>query len=102
MKYDRSEPFRADYARLSAQERLLFRKAIQEINAAYALRGGTWPPRWPSHLRIKAVRGAPGIWEMTWSFAGPDGRATFELITIGGEPALRWRRIGDHRIFEQP
>jgi len=40
--------------------------------------------------------------EMTWSFAGPDGRATFELVEVDGEPAIRWRRIGDHRIFEEP
>ena len=45
---------------------------------------------------------APGIWEMTWSFAGPDGRATFEWIRIAGEPGIRWRRIGGHAIFGQP
>jgi hypothetical protein len=39
---------------------------------------------------------------MTWSFAGPDGRATFEFITIDGEPAIRWRRIGGHEIFAEP
>ncbi|MCL5265766.1 MAG: hypothetical protein M1343_11370 [Chloroflexi bacterium] len=42
------------------------------------------------------------IWEMTWSFSGPDGRATFELASIDGEPAIRWRRIGNHRIFREP
>ncbi len=39
---------------------------------------------------------------MTWSFASPDGRATFELVTIGGELRCRWRRVGDHDVFEQP
>jgi len=45
---------------------------------------------------------APGIWEMTWSFSGPDGRATFALINIDGEVVLRWRRIGGHAIFRRP
>ena len=45
---------------------------------------------------------APRIWEMTWSFAGPDGRATFEFVTRDGEVRILWRRIGDHRIFHQP
>ena len=43
-----------------------------------------------------------GVWEMTWSFAGPDGRATFEWATSDGEPVVRWRRIGGHEIFGQP
>ena len=72
------------------------------INRAYVARGGGPLPAWPASLRVKSVQGHPGIWEMTWSFAGPDGRATFEFIEIDGEPAIRWRRIGDHRIFEPP
>ena len=50
----------------------------------------------------KYVEGAPGVHEMTWSFSGPDGRATFEWVRIDGELAVRWRRIGGHRIFRQP
>jgi hypothetical protein len=46
------------------------------------------------------------VWEMTWSFSGPDGRATWEWVNVDGEegaqPAVRWRRIGDHRIFKAP
>ncbi len=48
------------------------------------------------------MRGYPNLWEMTWSFSGPDGRAIFEFITIDGELAIRWRRIDDHRIYEAP
>lgn len=44
----------------------------------------------------------PGLWEMTWSFSGPDGRATFEFITLDGEPHVRWRRIGTHAIYTSP
>ena len=39
---------------------------------------------------------------MTWSFASPDGRATFELRTVDGELQCLWRRIGDHRVFRAP
>jgi hypothetical protein len=39
---------------------------------------------------------------MTWSFASPDGRATFEFVTIGGQLHCRWRRIGDHGVFRNP
>jgi hypothetical protein len=48
------------------------------------------------------VEGAPGIFEMTWSVARPDGRATFEWTVIEGVLGLRWRRIGGHRIFREP
>jgi len=56
---------------------------------------------WPKSLRVKRVQGLPGVWETTWSFAGPDGRATFEWVEIDGEPGIRWRRIGGHEIFER-
>lgn len=102
MKYQRSASFLADYQRLSPEERQLFRDAVRRLNRAYESRGQDALPRWPAALRVKPVQGAPGIWELTWSLAGPDGRATFEFVTVDGEPAVRWRRIGDHRIFREP
>ncbi|MBA3876268.1 MAG: hypothetical protein C0498_04915 [Anaerolinea sp.] len=57
---------------------------------------------WPAALRVRAVENAPGILEMTWSFSGPDGRATFEWIRIEGQLAVRWRRIGGHAVFKKP
>jgi hypothetical protein len=47
---------------------------------------------------------APGIFEMTRSFSGPDGRATWEWTKVTDadgrtQPAVRWRRLGSHRIF---
>jgi hypothetical protein len=44
---------------------------------------------WPVSLRVKPVRSAAGVMEMTWSFASPDGRATFEFVTVGGELGVR-------------
>lgn len=76
--------------------------AVRQINAAYERARGKWPPAWPATLRIRGVAAAPGVFEMTWSFSGPDGRATFEVVDLAGEPAIRWRRIGGHAIFHQP
>jgi hypothetical protein len=47
------------------------------------------------------------VFEMTWSFSGPDGRATWQWTTVrtgegGSVPALRWRRLGGHAIFREP
>jgi hypothetical protein len=53
-------------------------------------------------LRVKDVEGARGIWEMTWSFSGPDGRATFEWVQVEGERAIRWRRVGGHGMLNDP
>ena len=102
MKYDRSDDFKADYKRLSDEEQELFKKAVRRLNDAYEHRGDQPLPQWPKALRVKDVEGAARIFELTWSFSGPDGRATFEFVTIDGEPAIRWRRIGGHRIFDHP
>ncbi|HEY7962032.1 MAG TPA: hypothetical protein VID29_08940 [Solirubrobacteraceae bacterium] len=57
---------------------------------------------WQPSLRVKRVVGAPGVWEMTWSWSEPDGRATWEWVEISGERAVRWRRVGAHEIFKSP
>jgi hypothetical protein len=31
----------------------------------------------------------------------PDGRATWEWVEIDGEPAIRWRRVGDHGVLDR-
>jgi hypothetical protein len=95
----------ADYKALKPRERELFAKSVREINVTYAAHmdgGGVGVPRWPTRLRIQPVTDAPGIFELTWSFSGPDGRATFEYRDVEGEPAIVWRRIGGHGIFKDP
>lgn len=102
MKFELTDACRADRKRLSAHERALFDQALPTFVAAcdrYAVDPTT---AWPASLRVKPVEGAPGIFEMTWSFTGPDGRATFEWVQIDGTLGLRWRRIGDHSIFKRP
>jgi len=39
---------------------------------------------------------------MTWSLATPDGRATFELVTVDGEVRCRWWCGGGHGVFKAP
>lgn len=102
MKFERTDSFKSDFKRLGEREREMFRQTVREINEAYERRGNRALPVWPAGLRIRDVEGVKGIFEMTWSFSGPDGRATFEYVVVDGEPAIRWRRIGDHRVFASP
>lgn len=103
MKYHAAPTFAADWTRLSHGEQDLFLTKIRSHFIPACDRFAIDPSiPWPTGLRIKRVQGTSGIWEMTWNFAGPDGRATFEWIEVSGALAVRWRRIGGHRIFERP
>ncbi|MXZ30987.1 MAG: hypothetical protein F4236_01875 [Acidimicrobiia bacterium] len=52
-------------------------------------------------LRVKGVRGYPGVFEIMWA---PDGRATFAYgeERIPGHPHIIWRRVGGHEILRRP
>lgn len=103
MKWQTTPAFGADLRRLSPEELILFRRVVRERFVPAAERVVVdAAARWPAGLRVKRVRGAEGIWEMTWSFSGPDGRATFEWVEIGAERGIRWRRVGGHEIFHDP
>ncbi len=66
MRFERTEPFKADYQRLSEDEREKFRTAARAFNAACDHFVETKDPSsWPGNLRVKAVASAPGIFEMT-------------------------------------
>jgi len=103
VKFETTPAFDGDYRRLKPEHRTMFRLVIKEkfgpACAAYAADSST---PWPASLRVKSVRNAAGVLEMTWSFASPDGRATFELITVNGELRCRWRRVGDDAVFKSP
>ncbi len=103
MKFETTPAFDADFRRLKPEHRVAFREALRTkfIPACDALAADP-ATSWPKSLRIKAVQGAPGVLEMTWSFASPGGRATFELVTAAGELRCRWRRVGDHDVFKAP
>ncbi|WP_226346995.1 hypothetical protein [Agilicoccus flavus] len=103
MKFETTPAFESDYRRLKREHQATFRAVLREkfIPACDELSRDPGAP-WPKALRVKAVRGARGVLEMTWSFSSPDGRATFELVTVDDELRCRWRRIGDHDVFKQP
>jgi len=108
VRFERTEPFKADYQRLSEDERQMYREAAREFNAGCDRFVETRDPSsWPADLRVKPVVNARGVFEMTWSFRGPDGRTTWQWTsTIDADgpewPAVRWRRLGSHRIFREP
>lgn len=103
MKFETAPAFDSDYRKLKAEHRATFRDVVRTrfVPACDAYAADPATP-WPRPLRVKSVQGAPGILEMTWSFASPDGRTTFELLTVANELRCRWRRVGDHDAFKSP
>jgi hypothetical protein len=64
---------------MAASNRESFRQAAREFNEAcdqFTLTSD--PSTRPARPRVKSVANAPGVFELTWSFSGPDGRATWE------------------------
>lgn len=103
MKFETTPAFDADIRRLKPEHVRAFTQVVREKFAPACDAFAADPARpWPASLRVKAVRSTAGILEMTWSFASPDGRATFELVTVEGELRCRWRRVGDHDVFRRP
>jgi hypothetical protein len=103
VKFETTPAFDSDYRRLKREHADTFKKIVREkfASACDAYVKDPSAP-WPTGFRVKAVRSALGVLEMTWSFASPDGRATFELVTVEEELRCRWRRIGDHDVFHRP
>lgn len=88
--------FGADFDSLPASRQAAFLVAVtqfvEDLQGDRGFRNG---------LRVKGVKGAAGIFEMTWA---DDGRATFEYgdSVIEGEPHVIWRRVGTHAILDRP
>jgi hypothetical protein len=104
VKFETTPAFDGDVRRLKRSGLFEeFRRVVKDDFIPAAERQAERPgsPR-PQRLRVKSMRGARGVMEMTWSFTSPDGRATFEWVEIDGEKAIRWRRVGDHSIFGNP
>jgi hypothetical protein len=93
--YQARPRFLRDFRGLTAEQAAAWSRALDRF--IVGLRSGAFDPS----LRVKRVKGYPGVWEMTWA---PDGRATFEygqeLRT--GDPHIVWRRIGTHDVFRRP
>lgn len=88
--------FRADFRRLGPEQQRAFLVAValfvEDLQSGRQLRKG---------LRVKGVKGAAGVFELTWA---DDGRATFQYgePVREGEAHIVWRRVGTHDIFKQP
>ena len=100
MKYQRLPKFLADWQALSEAERGLVKAWLAEkllpVVAQYEQNPTAYV--WPKSLRFERLQGTSGICAIAWSFAGPDGRATFEFGDQNGEPIIIWRRIGHHAM----
>jgi hypothetical protein len=84
-----------DFDALSDEQQAAFLVAITLF--VEDLKAGTSRPS----LRVKGVKGAAGVFEMTWA---ANGRATFQYgreITAG-QTRIIWRRVGTHDVFRTP
>jgi hypothetical protein len=88
--------FGADFDALTPDQQRAFLAAVAQF-VDDLQRGGPFR----KGLRVKGIKGAAGIFEMTWA---PDGRATFEYgaSMISDEVHVVWRRIGTHAVLRQP
>lgn len=93
--YARTAQFDRDWAALSTDDQKRFRTAVAKFVADLKADRGFRPG-----LRLKGIKGALGVFEVTWA---PDGRATFEYgATLGKGAHIIWRRIGRHAILDRP
>ncbi len=87
--------FRLDFKKLSRADQVAFLQSVRTF--VEDLESGRFRPG----IRVKGVRGALRVFEMTWA---PNGRATFEYGAkrVPGEAHIIWRRVGTHDIFDRP
>jgi hypothetical protein len=88
--------FANDFDSLSPDQQAAFLIAVTQLVEDLQRERG-----FRKRLRVKGVKGAAGIFEMTWA---DDGRATFEYgeSVREGQAHIVWRRIGTHAIFTKP
>ena len=99
--YETAGPFRRDWDRLTGAQKTRLRAArdnlVADLKDMEAGRRSSVRPG----FRVKGVKGAPGVFEMTWA---SDGRATFSWgdEKLPGQRHIIWRRCGGHEIFDHP
>nr|WTB12168.1 hypothetical protein OG546_50335 [Streptomyces antimycoticus] len=91
--YEALPRFTADLERLTPEQRHRFRQVVARAFVP-DLRAGCFRPG----LRIKGLRVAPGVYELTWA---PDGCATWSCgrEQVRGARHIVWHRIGTHAIL---
>lgn len=85
MKYETTPRFDSDVKALPRKHRRQFLDQLAACNTAcdaYIKDPAVFS--WPKRLRVTQLMSVQGIWEMTWSFASPDRRGTFEFISVDG------------------
>jgi hypothetical protein len=89
--------FTTDLQHLTPAQRRRFRRVVLDAFVPDLRPGRKFRPG----LRIKGVRCAPGVYELTWA---PDGRATWSYgrEVLAGARHIVWHRIGTHSILDQP
>ncbi|WDM16507.1 hypothetical protein J3S85_36485 [Streptomyces lavenduligriseus] len=88
--------FTADLQHLTPAQRRRFRRVVLDAFVPDLRTGRQFRPG----LRIKRVRCALGVYELTWA---PDGRATWSYgrAVVAGLPHIVWQRIGTHDILDR-
>ncbi|MFJ1839903.1 hypothetical protein ACIOJ9_39340 [Streptomyces sp. NPDC088175] len=94
--YEATPRFTTDHHRLTPEQRQRFRRIVTRAFVP-DLRAG----QFRNGLRIKRVRCAPGVYELTWD---RNGRATWSYgkARIQGKRHIVWHRIGTHDILSGP
>jgi len=91
--FERLARFDRDYGGLTEAQKEAFRATVQKFVADLQRGDG-----FRKGLRVKGIRGAAGLFELTWA---DDGRATFSYgeSRVGGEPHIVWHRVGTHDVL---
>ena len=99
--YDWASRFPRDWARLTRAQRERFLAARDSFVADLKEMEAGRRSSFRRGFRVKGVKGAPGVFEMTWA---PDGRATFSWgeEKLPGQRHIIWRRCGGHEILDRP
>ncbi|MGK5628576.1 hypothetical protein [Streptomyces sp. URMC 123] len=95
--YETLPRFTTDLQHLTPAQRRRFLRVVREAFVPDLRSGRQFRPG----LRIKRVRCAPGVYELTWA---PDGRATWSYgpEVVRGDHHIVWHRIGTHSILNRP
>lgn len=98
---DKSARFRRERRRLAKEQRAQLDTAMDRFKDDLGDIEAGRRSRFRPGLRVKGVKGAPGVFEMTWA---RDGRATFSWgdEVVPGERHVIWRRCGGHEILKDP
>jgi hypothetical protein len=92
VKFETTPAFDSDYRRLAPEHAASFRQVVRDKFAPACDAFADDPSRpGPASLRVKSVRGAPGVLEMTWSFASPGAEVSARKLST------RFTAVSGHR-----